>query len=307
MSMTSEYETYEFEGEYEGEGEWETLEYEGEGEYQGEFEGEYEYEGEAFLGNILGSILGGGELPSPLTEQEEQELATELLEVTNEYELEQFLGKLISGAARGIRNFARSGVGRAVGGVLKNVAKTALPVVGGALGSFVAPGVGTVIGRQLGSLASRALEFEGELSPELMEFEVARRVVRIGASAAAQAARAPRGVPPAAVARRAVVRATRMHAPAAAPRAARVTTAGRPASRGAPRPGARRPMPTSTMGYRPRFRRRRPRYDGWGGPGYAPTYGPGYEPAPFPTEPAWAGTERGEWVRRGNRIVLLDV
>jgi len=53
------------------------------------------------------------------------------------------------------------------------------------------------------------------------------------------------------------------------------------------------------MGYRPRFRRRRPRYDGWGGPGY--------DPASYPTEPSWSGTARGEWVRRGNRIILLDV
>ena len=68
------------------------------------------------------------------------ELAQELLEITNEAELEEFLGKLVRRVARGASAFMRSGVGKAVGGVLRNVAKTALPMVGSALGSFVAPG-----------------------------------------------------------------------------------------------------------------------------------------------------------------------
>ena len=41
------------------------------------------------------------------------------------------------------RKVIKSPIGRALGGILKGVAKKALPVVGGALGSMVAPGVGT--------------------------------------------------------------------------------------------------------------------------------------------------------------------
>ena len=70
----------------------------------------------------------------------EMELAQELLEITNEAELEEFLGELVRRVARGASTFMRSGVGKAVGGVLRNVAKTALPMVGSALGSLVAPG-----------------------------------------------------------------------------------------------------------------------------------------------------------------------
>src|SRR5262245_10096582 len=86
----------------------------------GEF-GEYEAH-EQFLGGILGSLLGGGEV-SPLTEAQEIELASELLEITSEQELEQFLGGLFKKVARGVGTFIKSPVGRALGGVLKGVAK----------------------------------------------------------------------------------------------------------------------------------------------------------------------------------------
>src|SRR5438132_542948 len=80
-------------GEFEG-GEFEGGEFEG-GEFEGgEFEGG-EFEGgaelEQFLGGILGSLF---ELESPLSESQEIELASELLEINNEQELEQFLGNI---------------------------------------------------------------------------------------------------------------------------------------------------------------------------------------------------------------------
>src|SRR5437016_2583258 len=138
--------------------------------YEGQFEGgqyEQEYAGEVF-----------GEL-------NENELAAELLEITNEQELEEFLGGLVKAAG----SFIKSPVGRALGGVLKDVAKTALPVVGGALGSMVAPGIGTALGSQLGSMASGMFEVELEAMPaEAAEFEVARRLVNMAASAAQHAA-----------------------------------------------------------------------------------------------------------------------
>jgi uncharacterized protein (DUF697 family) len=150
------------------------------------------------------------EAESPLNEMQEVELATELLEITNEQELEQFLGGLI----KGVGGFMKSGAGRALGGILKSVAKKALPVVGGALGSFVAPGVGTAIGSKLGSMASNLFEVELEgVDREQAEFEVARRYVRFATAAARNASMAPTSLPPQVIANRAVAAAARRYAP----------------------------------------------------------------------------------------------
>jgi hypothetical protein len=178
---------------------------------------EAEMEDEDYLGDILSGVLGS-ELENPIGETEERELAAELLEVQNEDELEQFLGNLFKSAVKGIGNFAKSGVGQALGGVLKNVAKTALPMVGGALSTMIAPGIGTSIGSKLGNMAGGLFELEDEVAGEELEFEVARRVVRIGAAAAKHAAHAAPDAHPAKVARSAVVKAVRAHAPAVLPR-----------------------------------------------------------------------------------------
>jgi len=177
---------YEFEEEYEDEGEYE---YEDEGEFEFEFEG-------------------------PFDEAEEMELAAELLEVADDDELEYFLGKLFKKVSRRARKAFRSPAFRALGGSLKGLAKKALPVVGGALGSIVAPGAGTAVGSALGSAAGRifGLELEG-LSPEDQEFEVARRFVRLAGDAAKVVAKASPSVPAKQVAKAAVAAAVRKHAP----------------------------------------------------------------------------------------------
>src|SRR5262245_29061506 len=91
------------EGEFEGEGEGEFLE----GEFgEGEFGETYEAN-EQFLGSILGSLIGGGEV-SPLTEAQEIELAAELLEISSEQELEQFLGGLFKKVAQGVGSVIKS-------------------------------------------------------------------------------------------------------------------------------------------------------------------------------------------------------
>ena len=151
-----------------------------------------------------------------LNEALEFELAQELLEITTEAELEEFLGKLVKRVARGASSFMKSGIGKAVGGVLRNVAKTALPMVGSALGSFVAPGLGTMIGGKLGGMAANLLEAEeletmGEAEAEM---EAARRYVRWASGTVRNAMRAPRGVPPRVVARSAAVSSARRYAPA---------------------------------------------------------------------------------------------
>jgi hypothetical protein len=76
---------------------------------------------------------------------------------------------------------------------LKGIAKKALPVVGGALGSFIPiPGVGTALGAAAGNLAARALEAELEgLTQEDREFEVAKRFVQVAGKTAVNGARRP--------------------------------------------------------------------------------------------------------------------
>lgn len=228
---------------------------------------------------------GWGELES---EQEMQELAlaSELLEISSEEELEQFLGKLIKGAAKAVGGFVKSPVGKALGGVLKNVAKTALPMAAGALGNLVLPGVGGAIGSKLGSMATKLFEVELEgMNEQEAEFEIARRYVRFATAAARNAARAPGGAPPRAVARAAAYSAARRHAPGLL----------RGGSGGGPRRGPSRP---------PRFRPRRGAYAG---------YGAVDEPSGSDWGDGDGGDDDGDrprsgrWLRRGQKIVLLGV
>ena len=184
----------------------------------------------AFESESFGYEFGGfaGELSSPLTEAEEVELATELMAVSSEAEMEQFLGNVFKSAWKGIKKVG-SAVGKIatpLGGVLKAVAKQALPFVGSALGSFIPiPGVGTVVGGALGTALSNALELEyGELESEEAEFEAARRFVRIAATAAQQAASAPPAADAMSAASRAVISAARQHLPGADLRALGAST-----------------------------------------------------------------------------------
>lgn len=162
-------------------------------------------------------VFGDTEMESPFDEVEEMELAAELLEISDEAELDQFLGKLFKGAWRGIKKVGSvvGKIARPLGGVLKGLAKKALPFVGGALGSLIPiPGVGTAVGTALGSAVSKALETELEgMNPEDREFEMARRFVRLAGTAAKQAALAQPGVDPQAAAKVAVMAAARRHVP----------------------------------------------------------------------------------------------
>jgi hypothetical protein len=167
----------------------------------GEMEGETEWTGEVF-----------GE--SALSEADEVELASELLGVTNEAELEQFLGSLIKRVAKTAGQVIRSPIGRAVGGVLKGVAKKALPIAGGALGAYFGGPLGAKIGSGLASAAGSALGLEAEaLEQEDLEFEGAKQFVRVAAETVKKAAAAPVSSDPRAVAQAAAVAAARRLAP----------------------------------------------------------------------------------------------
>lgn len=147
-------------------------------------------------------------------EIEEMELAAALLEVQDEAELEEFLGKLIKRAGRAAGKFVRSPIGKALGGALKKVARTALPIAGAALGNLALPGVGGVIGGKLASAAGRmfGLELEG-MSVQDQEFEIARRFVRLSGDAARRAALMPSQGPPPKIAKDAILAAATKHAP----------------------------------------------------------------------------------------------
>lgn len=185
-----------------GYGEYEADEYEYESDEFG-----YEYEDE---GGFYGEMYGG----SPFSEAEEMELAAELLSVTNEQELDQFLGSLFKKARRAIGKAIKSPIGRQLGGIIKGAAKSALPMLGSALGNIVLPGVGGAMGGQLASAAGSmfGLELEG-LSQEDQEFEIARQIVRFGGAAANNAAAAAPSVPPAQAAQKAAVAAAQQYAP----------------------------------------------------------------------------------------------
>ena len=265
--------------------------------------GEWETEqgGQEMFGELLSGETGGG----GLNETQEMELATELLEINSEEELEEFLGKLISGAVRGIGNFAKSGVGKALIGGLKSVAKAALPVVGGAVGSFLAPGVGTALGSKLGSMASGLFELELEtMNEEEAEFAVAQEIVRLGARAAQTASAAPRNAPPRAVARAAIITAARRHAPGLA-RSSRYG-GGRPPARPGRRPSGRGRGGGRGYGYP---------VPAWGGGDDWSADSDGYEPDTDDGDMDTGGTGtsssarpgNGRWVRRGRKIVLYGV
>ena len=160
-----------------------------------------------------------GVFTSPLSEGQEIELASEFLEISDEQQLDQFLGNLMQTVGGAVGRFAASDTGRALGGILKGAARQALPVVGRAVGQWIRPDGGGAIGANIASQAGRlfGLELEG-LSSEDREFEVARQFVRFAGAAAKQASVAPPTASPTAAARAAAAAAARTFAPGLLPR-----------------------------------------------------------------------------------------
>jgi hypothetical protein len=194
-----------------------------------------------------------GETSGPLGETAELELATELLEVTNEQELEQFLGNLVSTVSRNVGSVLQSPQARALGRVLKATAIQALPALGQAVFGDTGLTIGTALatrfaqpsgptrtghrrpagqrrgpsGGQRRAPAARprrelsgqlfGLELEG-LSHEDREFEVAKQFVRFASTAAHNAlAASPATGSPLATARAAAAAAAAQHAPGLVP------------------------------------------------------------------------------------------
>lgn len=177
-----------------------TAEFEADHEYY-ESDGEMEYAGEYYEGEVL-------------SEADEMELAAELLEVSSEEELDQFFGKVFRRVAGTVGRAIKSPIGRKIIGGLKGIAKKALPLAGKVVGGAIGGPLGGAIGSKLGSAASNLFEAEFEgMSYEDQEFEVARRLVRLSAEAASNAAQAPASANPQTAANQAMSAAAQRHAP----------------------------------------------------------------------------------------------
>lgn len=184
-----------------------------------------EGEEEQFLGGLLGGILGG-EIEPETDEVEEAELASELLEVSDEQELDQFLGDLLKRTISGVGRFVRSPqVAQMGGAVKKDLIKTlkksavgVLPHLGKAIAGYAGGEPYEGLGGALGSAAKGGLgyllgiESEG-LSEEDAQFEIAKRYVRFARAATARAVTSPRRGPAPVIVRRAATIAARRHAP----------------------------------------------------------------------------------------------
>jgi len=176
--------------------------------------GQSQYQTEDSFEDSAGEGQFWGETESQ--ETDELALAAELLAVTDEGELDQFLGSLAKRAVSAARDFAGSAAGKAVGNILKSAARKALPQLGQAVGNYIVPGAGGQAGRQvgrwLGSRFETGLQLEG-LSPEDRDLETARAFVRFATSTAQRAAAMPKSVPGQLAAQKAATAAARQHLP----------------------------------------------------------------------------------------------
>jgi hypothetical protein len=298
-------------------------------EFAGEGEGETAYEDEL----ALPEGEGEGEYEDEdeeAAEAAELELATELLEVSSEQELDRFIGNLVRSAAGAVSDFTRTREGRQLGGILKQAAGRALPVLGRAAGRAIGGAIagategsrrryqrtGARIGDAVGAAAKRyfGLELEG-LSPEDQEFEVARRFVQFGRDAVRECLRRLGTGPARQIAQQAVASAGQQLAPGLvtervldapalqrwAATAANRALAAAPASR-APGAASRAPAARAAVPAK-----RAPAAAA--GNGASAGSQAAARPAPVGACPdCGAGllaTRGGRWERRGNAIVLF--
>ena len=150
---------------------------------------------------------------SPLSEQQETELAAEALEIYREEELEQLVGNVLEGVATGAGESIQRAAVRQLAGVLKGIGAATLPA-GGALVSLMAPAPGELVGSKLGWMIDRTLELELEgMDREDAELERARRYVGLVATSAQHATLATPTAPPRLVAQSALAHALAEHVP----------------------------------------------------------------------------------------------
>ena len=180
------------------------------------YENEYEFSTNGEFGQSFEQAFGqeasyGSNETFEMGQDPELEMAYQLLEVSNEYELNQFLGNLMSKAVGAVKSaasgFVNSATGKGVGQYLVNFGKQTLPklaaqyggkAVGalgqriggarfGAVGSKAGNWVGSQAGNWAGSKAGNAVASNAQrifnleletLEPEDQELEIARSYVR---------------------------------------------------------------------------------------------------------------------------------
>lgn len=148
---------------------------------QPEFEmGDYEYDMEA-----------EGEVTDPegsFNEITEMELASELLSLNNEREMDYFLDGLFKKAVGWGSKLLKSPTGSMLKKLLRKVLKKGLPALGTAAGTAFGGPIGAQVGGAVGNKASDLFELELEgLSNEDKEFEVAKVFVRFAGNLAKEA------------------------------------------------------------------------------------------------------------------------
>lgn len=194
--------------------------FENEMEFENEFESEYDQESgggfdQEFNDEFDMEFLSDqqGEMDDSM----EMEIAGELLTVSNDRELDQFLGRLARRVGRAAVNFYKSPAGNMIKGALKNVAKKALPGVGRAIGNYIGGSKGADFLGQVGTAATKLFELELEgLSPEDQEFEVSKAYVRFANDAIKKGVMAARRNPlanPHQIVRTALRQSASQHAP----------------------------------------------------------------------------------------------
>jgi hypothetical protein len=149
-----------------------------------------------------------------LSEEQQMDFASQLMELETEEEFENFLDDLISKGVKAVGGFIDSPTGQAVGHVLKDAAKKLLPVAGTVVGGRFGGEPGAQIGGAIGSALGDALEAEAQA--EEREWEAANVFVRVAVDALDNAVRSPRNADPHELAHHAVAHAMRKHAPGAA-------------------------------------------------------------------------------------------
>src|SRR5262252_6060904 len=116
------------------------------------------------------------QIESPFSEDEETELAMDLLAVNDEQELDHFLGNLLRRGASAAGRRLRWTLLLRLGGLVKGAVRKILPAVGRTFSGLIVSGTGGQTGQLVGD-ASQLLGMEVEgMSGEDQEFVAAKQL-----------------------------------------------------------------------------------------------------------------------------------